>query len=97
MASVSRAKVVRLEPDKSNSQFMQPNSKVKAAHIIPWDIEEWGVHVEYEDGTCIGYRMGAREKALAHVAKIRSDATFAAMLRRSEGTGLRTARDETGT
>lgn len=60
---------------------MQPTSKVKAAaHIIPWDIEEWGLNVEYRDGKCIGYKAGTRKQALAEVDKIRSYATFAATL-----------------
>jgi hypothetical protein len=56
-------------------------TKVKTTHIIPWDIEEWGVAVEYEDGIRVGYRAGTREEALAQVARIRSDVEFAAKMR----------------
>lgn len=55
---------------------------LKAVHIIPWDIEEWGVNVEYDDGIGVGFRAGTRENALAQVAKIRSDPDLAAKLRK---------------
>jgi len=57
------------------------NTQVRSARPVPWDKENWGVAVDFEDGFRLTYPVSSQEAAIRHCDKVSTDPEFAFKVR----------------